>query len=379
MSAVSTKYLALQITTTGSRVEGSSVLTVSPQSAQPIPLRHVFLKICVLSVRNTSCAKADPDPAAMRQARIAVNTKLSITFDVVFILFSLEVFILILLCYFLGPALFSSAESRAHTRRRKARGNRLISLGKIFAGRVRSPSPSDGVRLKGALKLYAHFKHYLVEGEAVIDHYRACEYAINPLPKRGSRGDDMAEDRSGQVTELLQHWRQGDEKALHALVPLVYKELHRLAHYHLQSERPDHTLQSTALVHEAYLRMMGSQPIQFQNRAHFIAVASRLMRQGLVDYARKRRAGKRDGGCRIAFEFAEALPVIGDAELLALDDALDELSRIDERQGKIVEMKFFGGLSAPEISSVLGISRATVDRDWATARVWLHRQMRRTA
>jgi RNA polymerase sigma factor (TIGR02999 family) len=189
----------------------------------------------------------------------------------------------------------------------------------------------------------------------------------------------MPDDAGGQVTELLQSWKQGDKNTLRDLLPLVYKELRRLAHHHLQSERPDHTLQSTALVHEAYLRMMGPRPVQFQNRAHFIAVASRLMRQVLVDYARERRADKRDGGCRIAFEFAEALPVNGDAELLALDDALDELSRIDGRQGRIVEMKFFGGLSAPDISQVLGLSRATVDRDWATARVWLHRQMSRTA
>jgi RNA polymerase sigma factor (TIGR02999 family) len=188
----------------------------------------------------------------------------------------------------------------------------------------------------------------------------------------------MVEDQSGRLTELLRHWRQGDENALPALVPLVYKELRRLAHYHLQSERPDHTLQSTALVHEAYLRLLAGQPEGLQNRAHFIAVASRLMRQILVDYARNRRASKRDGGCRIEFKDLANLPVSGDADLVALDDALDELSRIDERQGKIVEMKFFGGLSAAEISLVLGISRATVDRDWATARVWLHRQMSRT-
>jgi RNA polymerase sigma factor (TIGR02999 family) len=159
---------------------------------------------------------------------------------------------------------------------------------------------------------------------------------------------------------------------------LLYKELRRIAHYHLQSERPDHTLQSTALVHEAYLRLLGSQPVQFQNREHFVAVASRLMRQILVDYARERRAAKRDGGCRIAVEYLDALPISGDAELMALDDALNELARIDERQAKIVEMKFFGGLSAPEISQVTGLSRATVDRDWATARVWLHRQISRT-
>jgi RNA polymerase sigma factor (TIGR02999 family) len=189
----------------------------------------------------------------------------------------------------------------------------------------------------------------------------------------------VSEDQSRQITQLLQGWAQGDEQALRALVPLVYKELRSLAHYHLQSERPDHTLESTALVHEAYLRLLGGQPVELQNRAHFIAVASRLMRQILVDYARERRASKREGGCRIAFEALDALPVNGDAELLALNDALDALSRIDERQGKIVEMKFFGGLTAPAISQVLGISRATVDRDWATARVWLHREMSRTA
>jgi RNA polymerase sigma factor (TIGR02999 family) len=188
----------------------------------------------------------------------------------------------------------------------------------------------------------------------------------------------MVEDDSGEVTELLRHWTQGDEKALEELLPIVYKELRRLAHYHLQSERPDHTLQSTALVHEAYLRLMGGHPIQFENRAHFIAVASRLMRQVLVDYARERKAQKRSGGVRIVLEHLDQLAVDSDAELLALNDALEELVRIDPRQGKIVEMKFFGGLSAPEISEVMNLSRATVDRDWATARVWLHRQMSRT-
>jgi RNA polymerase sigma factor (TIGR02999 family) len=189
----------------------------------------------------------------------------------------------------------------------------------------------------------------------------------------------MPQDPPLEVTELLRHWKDGDNKALDALLPLVYQELRRLAHYHLQAERPDHTLQSTALVHEAYLRLLGGQPVDIQNRAHFFAIASRLMRQVLVDYARERRASKRDGGCRIAVEFLDALSGNGDAELLALDDALNELARIDKRQGEIVEMKFFGGLSSPEISHLLGLSRATVDRDWATARVWLHRQMSRTA
>src|SRR5271170_240433 len=187
----------------------------------------------------------------------------------------------------------------------------------------------------------------------------------------------MVEVQSGQVTELLRHWTEGDQKALDELVPLVYKELRRLAHYHLQAERAEHTLQSTALVHEVYLRLFRGQPLQVQNRAHFIAVASRLMRQVLVDYARERKASKRDGGCRIAVENLGAIAVSGDDELIALDDALGELTRLDERQGRIVEMKFFGGLSAPEISQVMGLSRATVDRDWATARVRLHRQMSR--
>ena len=189
----------------------------------------------------------------------------------------------------------------------------------------------------------------------------------------------MCEDQPGQVTALLRHWKQGDQEAVNVLLPLVYKELRRLAHYHMQSERDDHSLQSTALVHEAYLRLIGGQPVELQDRAHFIALASRAMRQILVDYARSRRANKRDGGCRIDYDDLHFLPVQRDSELLALDDSLAELSRIDERQAKIVEMKFFGGLSSPEVSQVLGISRATVDRDWATARVWLHRQMSRMA
>jgi RNA polymerase sigma factor (TIGR02999 family) len=159
---------------------------------------------------------------------------------------------------------------------------------------------------------------------------------------------------------------------------VVYKELRRLAHYYLQAERPEHTLQGTALVHEAYLRL-SSQRVELRNKVHFIAVACQLMREILVDYARSRRSAKRQGGCRVDFEDLAAIPLKGNAELLALDDALKELSRIDARQGKVVEMKFFGGLSAPEISQAMGISRATVERDWATARIWLHREMSRTA
>jgi RNA polymerase sigma factor (TIGR02999 family) len=187
----------------------------------------------------------------------------------------------------------------------------------------------------------------------------------------------MPHDQPGEVSQLLGHWAKGDPKALTELLPLVYQELQRVAHHHLRQERPDHTLQSTALVHEAYLRLLGNEPLDLQGRTHFIAIASRLIRQILVDYARERNAAKRDGGCRIPVEFLDALPVTDDADLLALDEALLDLSRIDARQAQIVEMKFFGGLASPEIATLLGISRATVDRDWATARAWLHRQMSR--
>jgi RNA polymerase sigma factor (TIGR02999 family) len=197
--------------------------------------------------------------------------------------------------------------------------------------------------------------------------------------KVGVKEEPMPEDPSGQVTQLLQGWVQGDEKALHDLIPVVYQELRRLAKSYLHSERANHTLQSTALVNEVFVRLLGAQPLELQNRAHFLALASRLMRQILVDYARRRRAQKRDGGCRIDFDALVNIPIIGDEELVALDDALGELSLIDERQAKIVEMKFFGGLSAPEISRVLGLSRATIDRDWSTARVWLHQRMSRAA
>jgi RNA polymerase sigma factor (TIGR02999 family) len=190
----------------------------------------------------------------------------------------------------------------------------------------------------------------------------------------------VPEVQKDQVTELLQQWVSGNEKALGILVPLVYQELRRLAHIHLQSERADHTLQSTALVNEAFLRLNGADPIRLQNRGHFMAIASRAMRQILVDYARSRGARKRDGGCRVTIEDLGELPS-GDENvpIVALDQALDALSKVDARQGQIVEMKFFGGLSTREIADVLDISLATVERKWATARIWLRREMNRSA
>jgi RNA polymerase sigma factor (TIGR02999 family) len=183
--------------------------------------------------------------------------------------------------------------------------------------------------------------------------------------------------KSNQVTELLQRWRAGDHAALDALMPLVYEELRRVAHNHLRRERMGHTLQSTAVVHEAYLRLAGGAG-QFENRQHFFAVAAQLMRQILVDYARKHRSLKRDGGYRLALDEAIRIPDKA-VDLVDLDDALRQLSRMDARQGRIVELRFFGGLSIDETAEVLSISSATVERSWASARAWLYRQMNRTA
>ncbi len=182
---------------------------------------------------------------------------------------------------------------------------------------------------------------------------------------------------SQPVSELLVRWRAGDREALEKLVPLVYKELREIAHYHLQRERPGHTLQSAALVHEAYLRLADQQPFEADNRAHFLAVASRLMRQILVDYARSHAAAKRGADLRVELDAALILPQERNAEVIALDEALKTLSQIDEQQGQIVEMRFFGGLSIEEIGEVLGISRSTVKREWNVAKAWLVREMKR--
>jgi RNA polymerase sigma factor (TIGR02999 family) len=180
------------------------------------------------------------------------------------------------------------------------------------------------------------------------------------------------------VTALLTRWKGGDQEALQALVPLVYKELRQLAHHCLQGERPHHTLQSTDLVHEAYLRLTKQGPAHFADRAYFFAVSAHLMRQILVDHARGRRAAKRDGGCKLTLDEALGVPD-RKVDLVALDDVLNDLARIDARQSRIVELRFFGGLSIEETSEVLRVSPATVKREWATARVWLHREMKRTA
>jgi len=172
-------------------------------------------------------------------------------------------------------------------------------------------------------------------------------------------------------------WRDGDQQALQRLVPLVYRELRDIARHHLHRERPGHTLESAALVHEAYLRLVGQKPFDAENRAHFLAVASRLMRQILVDYARSHGAAKRGTDLKIELDATLLVCRERSAELVALDDALNQLSLIDEQQGRIVEMRFFGGLSIEEIGEVLGISRSTVKREWNVAKAWLSRQMKR--
>jgi len=181
---------------------------------------------------------------------------------------------------------------------------------------------------------------------------------------------------STQVTQLLARWSGGDAKAREALIPLVYDELRRLARYFLSRQRSDHTLQSTALVHEAYMRLVGHTSVHFENRAHFFAVASQLMRRILVDHARKHNAAKRGGNnLTLVLDEAVAMPAKSEIDLAALDDALNNLATLDPRQANIVEMRFFGGLSIDETSKVLGISPATVKREWTTARSWLFEEM----
>ena len=187
----------------------------------------------------------------------------------------------------------------------------------------------------------------------------------------------MGQLGSKPVTELLLQWRAGDQGALEALVPLVYQELRAVARHYLQRERPGHTLQSKELVHEAYLRLVRGGPVPTENRAHFVAVAARLMRQILVDYARAHRAAKRGAGCKIELsEDVEALQAPR-TDVVALNDALNTLAQRDEQQSRVVELRCFGGLTIEETAEVLRISPATVKRDWNMARAWLSREMRR--
>ena len=182
-----------------------------------------------------------------------------------------------------------------------------------------------------------------------------------------------------RVTELLLAWGEGDHAALEQLIPLVHAELRRIARRYMAGERRGHTLQPTALVNEGYLRLVDLERVRWQNRAHFLAVAARLMRRVLIDFARSRGYQKRGGDVeRIVLDEALLVDVGRGHDLLALDEALDELARIDSRKSQIVVMRFFGGLSVEEVATVLSVSAATVTRDWKLAKSWLLRQLDRT-
>jgi RNA polymerase sigma factor (TIGR02999 family) len=181
-----------------------------------------------------------------------------------------------------------------------------------------------------------------------------------------------------EITRLLADWSNGDRQALEKLTPLVYDELRRLAARHLRQERAGHTLQSTALVHEAYMKLVGQNNVRWQNRAHFFGIAAQMIRRILVDYARARKADKRGSGAeKLSLDEAIALPGGQDLDLVALDDAHEGLAKIDPRQSRLVELRFFAGLTIEETAEVMQMSLATAKRDWVSAKAWLSREVRR--
>jgi RNA polymerase sigma factor (TIGR02999 family) len=179
---------------------------------------------------------------------------------------------------------------------------------------------------------------------------------------------------SHDVTQLLDRWSSGDKNALEALTPMVYNELKRVARRQMMKERSDHTLESTALVHEAYLRLVDQKQTKWQSRAHFFAVASEMARRILVDYAKARNAKKR-GGPKVSLEESPEPFINQDADIIAVNDALDELTKLDPRQARIVELRYFGGLTIEETAEVIGVSTPTVKRDWLVARAFLQRSL----
>jgi RNA polymerase sigma factor (TIGR02999 family) len=189
----------------------------------------------------------------------------------------------------------------------------------------------------------------------------------------------MTSPPPNEVTRLLVAWGDGDQSALERLAPLVYSELHRLARGYLRGERTGHTLQSTALVNEAYIRLIDWKNVRWQNRAHFFGVAAQMMRRILVDFARARGYQKRGGAAlRVSLEQGMITPQERDGDLVALDDALRALAEVDARKSRVVELRFFGGLSEEEAAEVLKVSARTVRREWRAARAWLYRELSRT-
>ena len=188
----------------------------------------------------------------------------------------------------------------------------------------------------------------------------------------------MPNQNQHELTELLQRWSDGDAAALEALTPVVHEELHRIAKRYMGREREGHTLQTTALVNEAYVRLIDWKNARWQNRAHFFGVSAQLMRRILVDFARKRPINKAAAMQQVSLEEAFVVTTEKDADLVALDEALIELATFDERKARIVELKFFGGLSVEEIAEVIGVSGITVMREWQKAKAWLYLQLNKT-
>src|SRR5579884_3841328 len=190
------------------------------------------------------------------------------------------------------------------------------------------------------------------------------------------RGPRLAQpDEYRDVTRLLGEWQNGDQSALDRLMPLVYNELRRIAAHYLHSERSGHTLQTTALVHEAYIRLVDENRIEWKSRTHFFGVAATLIRNILIDYARAQKAAKRGAGAaKLSIEEAFAVRVDSQADILAVDDALDALHKIDPQQARIVELRFFAGLTIEETAEALNISPSTVKRDWILAKTWIYRE-----
>ncbi|HUB80623.1 MAG TPA: sigma-70 family RNA polymerase sigma factor [Bryobacteraceae bacterium] len=185
----------------------------------------------------------------------------------------------------------------------------------------------------------------------------------------------MAFSRSADVTGLLLAWSNGDERALHRLIPVIYEDLRQVAHSYMSRERSEHTLQTTALVHEAYNRLVENPRVRWQDRAHFLAVCARLMRRVLVDYARSRACRKRGGGMTPVSIDGLNIPCERTRDLVAIDDALTALAELDRRKSQVVELRFFGGLTVEETAEFLKVSPDTVMRDWKTARAWMRRHL----
>ncbi len=189
--------------------------------------------------------------------------------------------------------------------------------------------------------------------------------------------DDLIGNSPHDLTLLLQDWRHGDQAALDKLVPPIYAELHRLAHIYMARERPGHLLQTSALINEAYLRLIDAREVNWQNRTHFFAIAANLMRRALVEFARSRGASKRRGELhKISLKESFIASPESDSDLIAIDDALNSLAAVDPRQARVVELRFFGGLSEEETAEVLEVSRLTVIRDWKSAKLWLLHELK---